>query len=70
MAFEAEGSASSCCLSGVVGLDRAEGDDDIGVLVTRGAEQELQLARLVAPGAETRAVVTLDPDSWPAECFR
>ena len=47
-------------LAHVVGLHRAVGDQRVGALGQRVADQELELAGLVAAGREAGAVVALD----------
>ena len=48
-------------LAHMVGLDRALGHQRVGALFEGVAEQELQLARLVAAAREAGAVIALDP---------
>jgi hypothetical protein len=46
----------------VVRLNRALGDERVGVVAERRAQQVFELAGLVAAAGETRAVVALDPE--------
>ena len=57
-------------LAHVVRLHRALGDQGVGALGQRLAQQELELAGLVAAGGQAGAVVALDPEFGAAECSR
>ena len=52
-------------LAHMVRLHRALGHQRIGTALEGVAQQELQLAGLVAPAGQARAVVALDPDLHP-----
>ena len=54
-------------LADVVGLHGTMGDQGVGALCQRVADQELELARLVAAGREAGAVVALDVEARAAE---
>ena len=54
-------------LSGVIRLHGARCDEGVGTHLPRRGQEILELAGLVATAAESRAVVTLDPDAGSAE---
>ncbi len=54
-------------LANVIRLHGALGDDHVGALGERFADQELQLAGLVASACEAGAVIALDPDIRTAD---
>ena len=64
--LEAEHGAGGGRHPAVVGLRRADGDQRAGAAAQRLGAQELQLAGLVAAGAEPGQVVALDPQPGPA----
>ena len=57
-------------LAAVIGLDGALGDHRVGALGLGVGHQELELAGLVAAGAEAGAVVALDPELRAAQQLR
>ena len=64
--LEAEHGAGGGRHPAVVGLAGSDGDERPGTGAQRLGTQELQLAGLVATGAEPRQVVALDPQPGPA----
>jgi hypothetical protein len=69
-AVEAELRRGRRGLAGMVRLRTAGGDDGVGAQRQRVAEQELQLAHLVAAQRQAGAVVALDPELRAAQRFR
>jgi hypothetical protein len=59
MTLQAVSGARCGCLSRVVRLDRAEGDDRVGSMSQSLADEKLELACLVASSREASAVVSL-----------
>jgi hypothetical protein len=67
LAAQAEAAGGGRGLADVVGLHRAVGDHGVGAQPERVADQELELALLVAAGRDPGAVVALDEQRRSAE---
>ena len=67
LAFQPVPAGGGRGLADVVRLHSAVGDQGVGALRPRVAEEELELARLVAAGREAGAVVALDVEARSAE---
>ena len=63
MDVESEASGGRGRLAALIRLDPCHRDDTVGGARERAAEDEFEVARLVAPECEARQIVALHPDS-------